>query len=423
MTEQIANRKEQLYWDMFRQIYDDVNTFGQNELGGMDRLAFTEADNKAHSYLKGLAEEVGFQTKTDGAGNLWITAKGSEDGNPDYPVMYVGSHMDTVPDGGRYDGTLGVLAAFHAMLLLQQYAPKRTVTLLVLRCEESSRFSCATVGSKLLAGKLSPEQLKQYRDKDGVVLYNAIVKAGGNPESLQQEREVLQKGFGFAELHIEQGPVLEKSNTSIGIVEAIAAPYRMQVTVTGNAAHSGACPMDARQDALAGAAEMILAVEALGQEYSNRHMVATVGNCEVNGGAINVVAGSVSFPVDIRGVDGMLLKQAAADCTGRLRKIAERRGLVVEFRLLGAEEPVILSGKIGNIMETTCGRIGMRCCRMNSGAGQDTMYMAELMDAGICFVPCVNGISHNRAEAVTDTTMLDSVEFLTELLRDICCAC
>lgn len=417
------NRKETFYWDMFHQIYEDINTFGRNAQGGFDRLAYTEADRKAHEYLAGLAEEVGFDVRYDGAANLWITAKGTEHGNPDYPVMYVGSHMDTVPDGGAYDGTLGVLTAFHAMLLLQQYHPERTVTLVVFRCEESSRFSCATVGSKLLAGELMPDQLHQYRDKDGKTLEEAIKEAGGNPENLKAEQELLRKGFGFAELHIEQGPVLENGEIAIGIVEAIAAPYRLQITVKGTAAHSGACPMDSRQDALAGSAEMILAVEEVGKNYASQHMVATVGNCSVKSGAINIVPGEVSFPVDLRGIDGVLLKQVAAELISRLKAIAEKRSLQMQIQLLSSEEPVVLTAKVPDIMEETCKSAGMSYIRMNSGAGQDTMYMAKLMDAGICFVPCVNGVSHNRGEQVTEKTMLDGLEFMTELLRRICCAC
>jgi len=419
-----VNRKENYYWDMYQQIYEDINSFGRNENGGMDRLAFSEEDNKAHDYLARLATEVGFLVKQDGAANLWITAKGSDES---LPPIYVGSHLDTVPDGGRFDGTLGVLTAFHAMLLLQQYAPKRSVTLLVFRCEESSRFSCATIGSKALAGILHGDRLKQYQDNDNISLFEAMENAGGKPallpEGLTEERKLLEKGFGFVELHIEQGPVLETSHTAIGIVEAIAAPYRIKVQVNGMAAHSGACPMHHRADALTGAAEMILAVERLGRQYAEQSIVATVGNCVVPNGAINIVPGSVEFPVDIRGIDGTLLKQVAGEIIQQLKEIGEKRGLTVQLQLLSAEEPVKLSSKIADLMEQTCREIGVSSVRMNSGAGQDTMYMAQILDAGICFVPCIKGISHNRLENVTEETMLDGLEFMTELLRRSCCRC
>lgn len=243
---------QQLKWEQFQADFAALSAIGQNADGGVDRLAYTEADQQAHGLLAEMAAKAGFAVQWDGAGNLWITRRGTDDGNADMPPLLLGSHMDSVPDGGKYDGLLGVMTAFHAMRLLEGMPQRRTVTLIVFRCEESSRFNCATVGSKLLAERLTGEMLKGYVDKAGISLYDEIKKLGGNPDNLYAERSYIKNAFGFIEMHIEQGPVLEERHTDIGIVGHIAAPYRLRITVEGTAAHSGACPMGSRNDALTG---------------------------------------------------------------------------------------------------------------------------------------------------------------------------
>lgn len=411
---------KQLNWEQYQADFRALASIGQNEQGGMDRLAYGLADQEVHKLLAKLAEDAGFEVKWDGAGNLWITRRGTDDGNPEFPPLLVGSHMDTVPDGGMYDGLLGVMTAFHAMRLLDGMPQRRTVTLIVFRCEESSRFNCSTIGSKLLAEKLTGEQLKGYKDKDGISAYDAIRELGGNPDNLYAERKYIKDSFGFMEMHIEQGPVLGERDTDIGIVGYIAAPYRLRITVEGTAAHSGACPMNSREDALTGAAEIILAVERLGQQYDDKRIVATVGKCDVCNGAINVVPGHVELYVDVRGIDKEIVAEVVTKLHEEMNQIAAKRNLKVESAVLSQETPVKLDDDMAELLVEQCVTNMLTFLHMVSGAGHDTMYMAGLTRATMFFVPCEKGISHNKEEAVTDEAIQNGLRLMFATLLRIC---
>lgn len=411
---------QQLNWEQYLADFNALASIGQNEAGGMERLAFSEADQQAHKLLAQMAESAGFEVKWDGAGNLWITRRGTDDGNPDFPPLLLGSHMDTVPDGGKYDGLLGVMTAFHAMRLLDQVPQRRTVTLIVFRCEESSRFNCATIGSKLLAEQLTGQMLKSYVDKEGISAYDAIRELGGNPDNLYLERKYIKDSFGFIEMHIEQGPVLGERNTDIGIVNHIAAPHRFHIIVKGTAAHSGACPMGSRNDALTGAAEIILAVERLGREYADQRIVATVGKCDVINGAMNIVPGHVELYVDIRGIDQEIVTEVVTKLHMELAEIASKRNLSIEPTILSQERPVKLDDDMAEFLVEQCLKNMLTFLHMVSGAGHDTMYMAKLTRAAMFFVPCEKGISHNRAEAVTDEAVQNGLRLMYATLVRIC---
>ena len=411
---------QQLNWEQYLADFNALASIGQNEAGGMERLAFSEADQQAHKLLAQMAENAGFEVKWDGAGNLWITRRGTDDGNPDFPPLLLGSHMDTVPDGGKYDGLLGVMTAFHAMRLLDQVPQRRTVTLIVFRCEESSRFNCATIGSKLLAEQLTGQMLKSYVDKEGISAYDAIRELGGNPDNLYLERKYIKDSFGFIEMHIEQGPVLGERNTDIGSVNHIAAPHRFHIIVKGTAAHSGACPMGSRNDALTGAAEIILAVERLGREYADQRIVATVGKCDVINGAMNIVPGHVESYVDIRGIDQEIVTEVVTKLHMELAEIASKRNLSIEPTILSQERPVKLDDDMAEFLVEQCLKNMLTFLHMVSGAGHDTMYMAKLTRAAMFFVPCEKGISHNRAEAVTDEAVQNGLRLMYATLVRIC---
>ena len=411
---------QQLKWEQYQADFSALSAIGQNADGGVDRLAYTGADQEAHGLLAKMAEAAGFEVKWDGAGNLWITRRGTDDGQADMPPLLLGSHMDSVPDGGKYDGLLGVMTAFHAMRLLDGMPQRRTVTLIVFRCEESSRFNCATVGSKLLAERLTGEMLKGYVDKAGVSLYDEIKKLGGNPDNLYAERNYIKNAFGFIEMHIEQGPVLEERHTDIGIVGHIAAPYRLRITVEGTAAHSGACPMGSRNDALTGAAEMILAVEKLGRQYADKRIVATVGKCDVINEAINIVPGHVELYVDIRGIEKDVIAEVVTKLHEELNRIAAERKLKIEPAILGQEQPVKLDDDMAELLVEQCVPNRLTFLHMVSGAGHDTMYMAGLTRATMFFVPCDKGISHNKREAVSDEAVQNGLKLMYSVLLRIC---
>lgn len=411
---------QQLNWEQYQKDFAALAAIGQNDDGGVDRLAFTEEDQMAHGLLAKMAEEASFEVRWDGAGNLWITRRGTDDGDTNMPPILLGSHMDSVPDGGKFDGLLGVMTAFHAMRLLDGMSQRRTVTLIVFRCEESSRFNCATIGSKLLADQLTGEMLKRFTDKDGISAYDEIKRLGGNPDNLYAERNYIKNAFGFIEMHIEQGPVLEERDTEIGIVGNIAAPYRLRVTIEGTAAHSGACPMGSRQDALTGAAEIILAVERLGQQYADQRIVATVGRCDVINGAINIVPGRVELLVDIRGIDSEIVAEVVTKLHEILTQIASDRKLIIEPATLSQEQPVKLDDDLSELLVEQCVPNRLTFLHMISGAGHDTMYMARLTRAALFFVPCEKGVSHNKAEMVSDEAVQNGLKLMFSTLLRIC---
>ena len=411
---------QQLNWEQYQADFNALAAIGQNAEGGMDRLGYGEADQAAHKLLADMAVEAGFEVKWDGAGNLWITRRGEEDGNLDFPPILLGSHMDTVPNGGKYDGLLGVMTAFHAMRLLDRVPQRRTVTLIVFRCQESSRFNCATIGSKLLAEQLTGEMLKRYVDKDGISAYDAIRELGGSPDNLYLERQYIKDSFGFIEMHIEQGPVLNDRRTDIGIVSHIAAPHRFRITVEGAAAHSGACPMDARQDALTGAAEIILAVERLGRQYAEKRIVATVGKCDVVNGAMNIVPGKVELYVDIRGIDREVISEVVTKLHQEMSAIASSRNLRIDPAILSQETPVKLDDDMAEFLVEQCLKNMLTFLHMTSGAGHDTMYMAKLTRSALFFVPCEKGISHNKEEAVVDDAVQNGLRLIFSTLVRIC---
>ena len=262
--------------------------------------------------------------------------------------------------------------------------------------------------------------LKGYVDKAGVSLYDEIKKLGGNPDNLYAERNYIKNAFGFIEMHIEQGPVLEERHTDIGIVGHIAAPYRLRITVEGTAAHSGACPMGSRNDALTGAAEMILAVEKLGRQYADKRIVATVGKCDVINEAINIVPGHVELYVDIRGIEKDVIAEVVTKLHEELNRIAMERKLKIEPAILGQEQPVKLDDDMAELLVEQCVPNRLTFLHMVSGAGHDTMYMAGLTRATMFFVPCDKGISHNKKEAVSDEAVQNGLKLMYSVLLRIC---
>lgn len=402
-------------WEKWQEDFLAVAMIGKNSQGGVDRLAYTDADQQAHQKLAEMAEALGLEVSWDGACNLWITKKATQE---DLSPIVFGSHLDTVPSGGKYDGTLGVLSAFHALRLMveNQAQHHRDVTLIVFRSEESSRFNCSTIGSKLLADRLNGPMLRRYEDSDGITAYDEIIRLGGHPDDLYQQREYLQNAYGFIELHIEQGPVLEDRNVDIGIVECIAAPTRIKVDIRGTAAHSGACPMHLRNDALAGAAEIILAVEEIGRKQASDKTVATVGKCTVFDQAINVVPGHVELYIDIRGIFRTSIDETYEAIKSKIMEIGRSRDLSTELQIIAREQPTPLNEELSEFIVRKCVSNHLTFLHMSSGAGHDTMNIADLTRAAMIFLPCVKGSSHSYTEAVTQENIENGLQLLYDVM-------
>ena len=399
--------------------YRVISTVGLNEEGGLDRLAFTDYDFAARTELLNRAYGLRLQCYLDAAENLWFSKPGTD---PDLPPLLIGSHLDTVPNGGKYDGVLGVMAGFQVMRYLvdNKISHRRTVEMVAFSCEESSRFNLSTIGSKLACGFTTPEKLKNYKDSQGHTPVEFLSRLRYSPESLEERREHLKNIYGFIELHIEQGPVLESTGTDIGIVESIAAPIRLKLDIIGHTDHSGACPMDLRHDALTAAAALITEIERLGREESVNKSVATVGKINVPHQALNVVPGRCEIFVDIRGIRRDSMERIRDGMRNFVRGLEKERGVKVEETLLSDESPVPLDHSLGEIIERNCRKTGLSCRWMPSGAGHDAMNVAKLAPTAMIFIPCVGGVSHSLLENVLEKDLRNSIRILYEVVMDIC---
>jgi N-carbamoyl-L-amino-acid hydrolase len=316
--------------------------------------------------------------------------------------------------GGHFDGVVGVIGALEVIRVLNEnnIITKRPVEVINFSCEESSRFGGATLGSKAMAGKIGIDDLKKYKDKAGISLYEELESKGFRPNDIASAQIGTGDIYAFVELHIEQGPVLEANNIPIGIVTSIAAPTRFKVIIEGRADHSGNTPMGLRKDALAAASELVLGVEKIAREEAGENTVGTVGYLYVQPGAMNVVPGKVELGIDIRDINSED-KLKAVDAVKRLMgEIAATRGVKVDYEILTHDEPVSLAEKVINTIEVTAQEKDIPYIKMPSGAGHDAMHMADIAQAGMIFIPSINGISHNIAE---NSKMEDIVQG-TELL-------
>ena len=373
-----------------------IAQFGMLKKGGVSRIAFSKEDMTARKYLGRIMEAEGLSVSIDSVGNI----RGKRPGQKDLSPVIMGSHLDTVPFGGHYDGTIGVLGGLAVIREMnkQQIKTARPVEVMNLSCEESSRFSVGTVGSKILAGSFPKDQLKQRKDADGKSVYDAMTLAGYAPEAMETAILSPDDIHAFIELHIEQGLVLESENKAVGIVTDIAAPTRFKVVIEGRADHSGNTPMNLRKDALTGACELILGVENITTNKAGPHTVGTVGFATIEPGVMNVIPGRVEIGIDIRDIHMKDKEIALKKLLKLMDNISTQRGLVITHEIISHEAPVPLSDKIIQILEKEAHTMGILPKKMISGGGHDAMNMARITDAGLIFVPSIRGISHNMAE-------------------------
>lgn len=390
--------------------FNNISKFGGLSNGGVTRLAFSKEDMDSREYLISVMEDLGLTISIDAFGNMRGRRKGQEELSP----VAIGSHLDTVPEGGHYDGVVGVISAIEVIRVLNEnnVETKRPIEVVNLSVEESSRFGGATLGSKLLSGKIKLKNLNKFVDKEGVSLYQALEDNGFKPDDI--ESAVLEKGdiYAFIEMHIEQGPVLETENIPVGIVTSIAAPTRFRVKFKGVADHSGNTPMSIRKDALTAASELVLGVERIARDEAGPATVGTVGYLYVKPGAMNVIPGGVELGIDIRDINSEDKKVAVKKVIKLIDDIKKRRPVEIDYEILTDDEPVQLSSMVIKTLEEKAKEIGLSYKIMHSGAGHDAMHMADIANAGMIFVPSKNGISHN----IEEFTEMEDICKGTELL-------
>lgn len=392
-----------------------VNQYNAEPGKGVTRLALSDEDMAAQAYVIGQMEMLGLQVRRDAVGNIVARRSGADD---TLPAVAMGSHLDTVLHGGCFDGVAGVVSGLEVMAMLQDEVLRHPIELIVFMAEESARFGYATMGSKLICGKATPNDFAKSVKKGEPSYLDVLKQRGFDPD---RYREALLRAADFKaffELHIEQGKVLYEAGEQIGIVENIAAPTRFKVTVDGLADHSGATPMNQRRDALVSAAKLILAVQDCGLAYADEGTVATVGVVEVEPGTINVIPGKVSMLVDLRGVVYETVMQAFRDFQEAVREVAEEDSVLITVDMLASDQPVPLSAELAAVLEEAAKKRGVRYRRMNSGAGHDSMHMAGVTPTSMIFIPCKDGISHNPAEFAEISDLAEGAAILAAVVAE-----
>lgn len=376
--------------------------------GGVTRLAYTPQEDEMHALFRAEAAALGFRVWEDAAGNSY--AANFPAGTQGYTL--IGSHLDSVIEGGEYDGVAGVLAGLAVLCELR--GRDIPVAVAAFRCEESSNFGFCTAGSALALNDKSVEKLLAAKSRTGEPLREKLAAHGyARPQPLLE-------GFArYLELHIEQGRVLQEEGLEIGAVTAIAAPHRHRLTIEGLAEHSGATPMNLRCDALCAAAELILAVERIGQVEAHCASVATVGGIECRPNVMNAVPGSVTLLIDLRGIDALSLARMDQQLAARADELAARRGVRCTLEHIDEKAPCTLSDAVQRGLLAAAQAEGLSARAMPSGAGHDAMLFAPHCPTGMVFIPCRDGVSHNIAEFTELAQIENGVRVLLRyLLQD-----
>lgn len=386
-----------------------------SESGALTRLYLTPEHKAAAALVRRWMAEAGMTASIDAIGNVVGRYSGLR---PGCPTLLIGSHIDTVRDAGRYDGCLGVVAAIEAVAVLARAGERLPYAIEVLAFgdEEGVRFPEALAGSRAIAGTFQREALDAV-DPAGIPLRAALKTFGGDPEAVAGLSRRGADVFGYLELHIEQGPVLEAEDLPVGIVTAIAGATRFEVTVTGTAGHAGTVPMRLRRDAFAAVAEMALAVERIACEMSD--IVATIGRVAVAPGAVNVIPSRASFTVDLRSPSDAARKTAMNRFDAAFAGIAEARGVGHATKRFYDEAAAPCTAAFREGLAGAIRRHGVRPLELPSGAGHDGLAMIGLCPIGMLFVRCAGGISHNPAESVTGSDVGVSLDILVDLLRNL----
>ncbi len=399
------------------------------------RIVFTPRDLEARAWLKSVATAAGFNVREDAVGNTFVRWEGSE---PALGIVGTGSHTDAIPHAGMYDGTVGVLGGLEALRSLKEsgFEPKRSLELLMFTSEEPTRFGIGCLGSRLLGGVLDPEEADQFRDRlhetdpnaaEGLSL-REVREAAGFHGALGSVKLPPHYYNAWVELHIEQGPLLERDNVELGIVTNIAAPASYRYLVEGHGGHAGALLMPDRRDALCAAAEMILSVErhalaanarARAEGHSGVDTVATVGMVAVQPGAVNSVPSRAQLMLDIRDTDVARRDSVMNALHADIHEIEQRRGVRVSEELINADQPAHSDPHIIAALEAACQAENATFRRMVSRAYHDTSFIAPIAPVAMLFIPCRNGVSHRPDEYAAPEAIVLGTRVLARTLAKL----
>lgn len=386
----------------------ELSRFGRTPEGGISRVAFSDADLEGRAYVRGLMEEARLRVHIDAAGNLIGTRPGSDDR---LPPLLLGSHTDSVPDGGNYDGQVGSMAAIETARTLHEasIATRHPLEIVIFANEEGGK-----TGSRAMSGEVEPHEM-ELPTASGFTIGEGIARIGGDPDRLGQVVRTRGEVAAFLELHVEQGAVLEAEGIQIGVVEGIVGIRRWNVDVEGFANHAGTTPMDARRDALVAAARFVESVHRTASNLPGRQ-VATVGRLQAFPGAPNVIPGRATLSLEIRDLEMERIEEVFRLLETEAIRIGEQAGARFSFTPFYLSAAAPTDPRLRDTVEEEAGALGLSTLRMPSGAGHDAQSLALLAPVGMIFVPSVRGISHSPEELTHPEDIVNGANVLLRTL-------
>ncbi|MFO1445394.1 M20 family metallo-hydrolase [Bacillus sp. Bva_UNVM-123] len=393
-------------------LLNKMNQYNSGEIG-ITRVAYTNEEQACtHAFMR-MCKAENLEIRLDPCGNLIARREGVIKGLP--PVV-IGSHLDTVYQGGKYDGVVGVTAALEVIKRLndKSITTEHPIEIIAFACEESSRFGVSTVGSKAMAGLIDKEKYRDLKDRDGITMEKAFSLCALDFNSIEEASREDEEFKAYFELHVEQGPVLINNEKKIGIVTGIAAPIRLLINIYGKASHSGTTPMFMRKDALLGASEIALELEKSANLEQAFGTVGTIGVLHIPAGAMNVVPGEVELKIDIRSTSTDSRERVLNHVYNTILSVKEARQLEIDTKIISMEEPVLLSTELMEEIQTICERKALPYEVMHSGAGHDAMNMTKLGPVALIFVPSVDGLSHHPEEYTDLDDIILGIDVLEE---------
>jgi ureidoglycolate amidohydrolase len=405
--------------DQYR-LQSEIEALGRisdAEPPAVTRIVFTPADLEARVWLRAKCLEAGLTVRQDAIGNMFARWAGTDETAA--PVA-TGSHFDAIPNAGKYDGVVGVLGGLEAIRALQRsgFRPTSSIELILFTSEEPTRFGIGCLGSRMLSGALTAKAARQLTDTSGLTLEQVRQEAGvlGDLESVQVESGHFRT---FVELHIEQGPLLERTQVPLGIVESIAAPASYHLVAEGTGGHAGGVLMPGRKDALCAAAEIILAVEQAALASGSPDTVATVGICDVFPGAVNSIPGRARLTLDVRDTDLPRRERVMQVIQDKSRSVSQKRGVSIQFQIINADAPAACSSLVTDVLIRSCGKHNLPFQKMVSRAYHDSLFMSRVAPAGMLFIPCRNGYSHRPDEFASPEDIARGTLVLAETLAEL----
>lgn len=404
--------------DRIKQDVMELGQIGRNSADrGIYRMAFSPADMEGRRWLHQRMEQAGLSVSRDGAGN--ISGRLPHPGSSQQPRFIIGSHIDTVPCAGMLDGALGVLVGLECLRQIAELKLSPPVPLeLVSFSDEEGRFG-NMFGSEAFTGKLTLERLESACDLDGIRLWDAMGEAGLNPLRALDAQRRPEEILGYLELHIEQGPILDKKGIPIGIVEDITGLFKWGISFQGVANHAGTTPMDMRQDALLGLADFAHEIGRILDENGSRLSRATIGRAQILPGSANTVPGRVDFSLDVRDTSLPVLEDLTQAFRRALSAIARRRGLTLDYEQQSWIRPIACDKDLTHRLIQSAETLGKQYLRMPSGAAHDAQILASLTPVAMIFVPSQDGLSHSPAEWTNWSDVEDGANVMLHFLMQL----